>query len=343
MSDVTVQNQRVVLAARPSGVPELAHFRVESVPLAEPGPGQMRLKTLYLSLDPYMRLRMNDGPSYAEPVAIGEAMCGGTVCRVEASRHGQFKDGDLVLAGSGWQQYAISDGVGVSRLGASLAQPSWALGLLGMPGFTAYCGLLKIGEPKAGETVVVGAATGAVGAVVGQLAKILGCRVVGVAGGAHKCRHAVEALGFDACIDHRAPDFAAQLAAACPKGIDIYFENVGGAVLEAVLPLFNDHARMPLCGLIAWYDGENIAAGPDRTPLLLRTALVRRIRIQGFIVIDWYERCYGEFVAAMSGWLAEGRLRYTEQVVDGLAAAPQAFLDLLRGDNFGKVVVRVAA
>lgn len=338
----TEHNQRVVLAQRPDGVPTMAHFRVEDAPLPVPGEGQMRLRTLYLSLDPYMRLRMNDGPSYADPVGVGEPMCGGTVCRVEASRHPRFKDGDLVLAFTGWLRYALSDGTDVNRLDASLPNPSWTLGVLGMPGFTAYYGLMKIGEPKAGETVVVGAATGGVGAVVGQIAKIKGCRAVGIAGGQKKCRHAVEELGFDACIDHHAPDFAEQLAAACPKGIDVYFENVGGAVLQAALPLLNVGARVPLCGLIAWYDGQNVAPGPDRTPALLSTMLVRQIKAQGFVIIDHYERYYGEFLEQMGPWLAQGKVRYTEHRVEGLEQSPQAFIALLRGDNFGKVVVHVS-
>lgn len=343
MSSPAAKSKRVVLAQRPAGAPTLEHFRVEDAAIPEPGPGQMRLKTLYLSLDPYMRLRMNDGPSYAEPVGIGEPMCGGTVCRVETSHHARFKEGDLVLAFTGWQQYALSDGTGVNLLDRAMPSPSWTLGVLGMPGFTAYYGLLKIGEPKAGETVVVGAATGGVGAVVGQIAKLRGCRAVGIAGGAKKCRHAVEELGFDVCIDHHAPDFKQQLKAACPQGIDVYFENVGGAVLEAALPLMNVGARVPLCGLIAWYDGQNVSPGPDRTPALLSTMLVRQIKIQGFVIIDYYERYYGEFLAEMGAWLAQGKLRFTEQVIEGIENAPQAFIDLLRGDNFGKVVVRVSA
>jgi NADPH-dependent curcumin reductase CurA len=338
-----VQNQRVVLASRPAGVPTVEHFRIERTALPEPAEGQMRLRTLYLSLDPYMRLRMNDGPSYAEPVGVGEPMCGGTVCRVEASRHPRFRDGDLVLAFTGWQTYALSDGAGVSRLDSRMPQPSWTLGVLGMPGFTAYFGLMKIGEPVAGETVVVGAATGGVGAVVGQMAKIKGCRAVGIAGGQKKCRYAVEELGFDACIDHQAPDFSQQLAAACPRGIDVYFENVGGAVLEAALPLLNVGARVPLCGLIAWYDGQNISAGPDRSPALLSTMLVRQIKMQGFVIIDYYERYYEEFLAQMGPWIEQGKVRFAEHMVEGLEQSPQAFIDLLRGDNFGKVVVRVSA
>ncbi len=341
MSSGASLNQRVVLAKRPDGTPTMENFRIEEAPVLAPAEGQMRLKTLYLSLDPYMRLRMNEGPSYAEPVAVDEVMCGGTVCRVEESRHSRFKEGDLVLAFTGWQKFALSDGVGVTRLDAAMAKPSWPLGVLGMPSFTAYYGLLKIGDPKPGETVVVAAATGGVGAIVGQIAKIKGCRVIGIAGGVKKCRHAVEQLGFDVCIDHRASDFREQLAAVCANGVDVYFENVGGAVLEAVLPLLNVGARMPLCGLIAWYDGQGSAQGPDRAPALLSTMLVRQIKVQGFVITDQYERHYAEFLGDMSQWLAQGKIQFTEQTVEGLEQAPQAFLSLLRGDNFGKVVVRV--
>ena len=341
MTNTALTNQLVVLAKRPSGAPTLDNFRVEEAPLPLPTSGQMRLKTLYLSLDPYMRLRMNDGASYADPVGVGQAMCGGTVCRVEASQHPGFKDGDLVLAFTGWQKYALSNGVGVNPLDANMPHPSWVLGVLGMPGFTAYFGLLKIGNPKPGETVVVGSATGGVGGVVGQIAKIRGCRAVGIAGGEKKCRYAVEQLGFDVCVDHRAQDFREQLAAACPNGIDVYFENVGGAVLAAALPLLNVGARVPLCGLIAWYDGQGISDGPD-VATLLSTMLVRQIKLQGFVILDYYERYYAEFLTEMGQWLTQGKIHYTEQVAEGLEQAPQAFLNLLRGENFGKVVVHVA-
>lgn len=343
MTDSASSCQRVVLASRPTGAPNTGNFRLEPAPLPEPGDGEMRLRTRYLSLDPYMRWRMNAGASYADPVEIGGVMVGGTVSQVEVSRHPKFKAGDLVLGFTGWQTHALSDGTGINLLDRNMPHPSWALGVLGMPGFTAWYGLLQIGEPKPGETVVVAAATGGVGSVVGQIARLKGCRVVGIAGGERKCEHAVNDLGFDACIDHHAPDFRAKLAAACPAGIDVYFENVGGAVFDAVLPLLNVRARVPLCGLIAWYDSPGNLPGPDRSPALLSALLVRQIKMQGFVIIDYYEQHYGAFLAEMSAWLAQGRIRFTEDVVRGLALAPQAFIGLLRGDNFGKVVVEISA
>ncbi|MDB5767241.1 MAG: Quinone oxidoreductase, partial [Collimonas fungivorans] len=257
----------------------------------------------------------------------------------EASEHADYKAGDLVLSYSGWQDYALSDGKGLTKLDAKLGKPSYALGVLGMPGFTAYMGLLDIGQPQAGETVVVAAATGAVGSVVGQIAKIKGCHVVGIAGGADKCKYAVEELGFDACVDHRAADFPQQLAAACSKGIDVYFENVGGAVFSAVLPLLNLHARVPVCGLIANYNAAGKPEGPDHLPGLMGKLLVRRIKMQGFIIFDYYHR-YQEFFKDMSGWLAAGKIKFREDIVDGLENAPQAFIGLLEGKNFGKLVIR---
>lgn len=335
-------NCRIVLASRPIGAPKPSDFRLEESALAAPTAGQLLLRTLYLSLDPYMRGRMSDAPSYAAPVALGEVMVGGTVSRVEASQHPDFKAGDLVLGYTGWQSHALSDGQGLTKLDAGLSHPSLALGVLGMPGFTAYMGLLDIGQPKAGETVVVGAASGAVGSVVGQIAKLKGCRVVGVAGGADKCRYVAGELGFDECIDHRAADFKQCLAAACPRGIDVYFESVGGAVFDAVLPLLNAKARIPVCGLIAHYNDKALPPGPDRLGLLTRTLLTKRIKMQGFIIFDDYADRYGEFAAQMGAWLKEGRIKYREDVVDGLENAPQALIGLLEGQNFGKLVVRVA-
>ncbi len=288
-----------------------------------------------------MRVRMSDAPSYTEPVSLGETMCGGTVCRVEESRHPGFKPGDLVLAYTGWQDYALSDGVGLMRLDLPASEASRGLGVLGMPGFTAYVGLLDIGQPGPGETVVVAAATGAVGSVVGQIAKLKECRAIGIAGGSEKCDYAVRELGFDACLDHHDPGLATALAAACPRGIDVYYENVGGPVFDAVLPLLTVGARVPLCGLMAYYNAESLPPGPDMTPLLLRAILVKRLKIEGFIIFDHYERRHADFVAAMSGWLQAGLIKYREDVVENLERAPQAFIGLLRGDNFGKLVVRV--
>lgn len=341
MSPRQTTNRRIVLNARPQGAPTPRDFRLEEVPVPAPGEGQVLLRTLYLSLDPYMRGRMSEAPSYAPPLELGEPMVGGTVNRVVASRNPKFREGDLVLGHAGWQDYALSDGSDLAPLG-DMARPSYALSVLGMPGFTAWHGLLKIGEPKPGETVVVAAASGAVGAVVGQIAKLKGARAVGIAGGEAKCRHVVEELGFDACIDRRDPRFAARLAAACPDGIDVYFENVGGPVLDAVLPLLNIGARVPVCGLIAHYNDSDLPPGPNRLPLLMSTLLIRRVRAQGFIILDHYADEFAVFSRDMSEWVAAGKVKLREDVVDGLENAPTAFIGLLEGRNFGKVVVRVA-
>jgi len=337
----TQNNHRIVLASRPVGEPTAENFRLETTPIPPLAAGQVLLRTLYLSLDPYMRGRMSDAKSYAEPVAIDAVMVGATVSRVIRSQHPDFAEGELVLAQGGWQEYTVSDGTGLFKLG-QLAQPSLALGVLGMPGFTGYMGLMDIGQPKAGETVVVAAASGAVGSVVGQVAKLQGCRVVGIAGGAEKCRYVVEELGFDACIDHHAKDMVAQLAAACPAGIDVYFENVGGAVFDAVLPLLNTKARVPLCGLISQYNATEQPVGRDRLSLLMTELLKRRIRMQGFIIFNDYGPRYPEFFQVMSAWLAEGKIKFREDRVQGLAAAPAAFIGLLKGKNFGKLVVQLA-
>ena len=342
MTEKNTINRRIVLNSRPVGAPIADNFRLEEGPVPEPGPGQVLLRTRYLSLDPYMRGRMSDARSYAAAVAIGEVMVGGTVSQVAVSRHPDYQPGDLVLASSGWQEYALSDGSGLTKLDAGMSRPSTALGVLGMPGFTAYMGLLDIGQPQAGETVVVAAASGAVGSVVGQIAKIKGCRAVGIAGGAEKCRFVVDELGFDACVDHRGSDFKQELAAACPQGIDVYFESVGGRVFAAVLPLLNVKARVPLCGLIAHYNETSLPEGPDRLGLLARHMLVKRIKMQGFIIFDDYGPRYGEFQSQMNTWLKEGRIKFREDIVDGLENAPQAFIGLLEGRNFGKLVVRVA-
>ena len=343
MSQSQPSNRRVVLASRPHGAPVEANFRIEQSPIPQPADGQVLLRTVFLSLDPYMRGRMSDAPSYAAPVEVGGVMVGGTVCRVVTSKHPAYKEGDWVLSFNGWQDYAVSDGSDLTPLGATPTHPSYALGIFGMPGFTAYMGLLDIGRPKAGETLVVAAATGPGGATVGQVGKIQGCHVGGVAGGAEKCRHAVEVLGFDACLDHRAPDFAEQLAKACPAGIDIYFENVGGKVFDAVLPLLNTKARVPVCGIVAHYNDTALPAGPDRLPSFMGSILRKRITVQGFIIFDDYAHRYDEFFSEMSSWFAAGRVKYREELVSGLDAAPNAFIGLLEGRNFGKLVVRVGA
>jgi NADPH-dependent curcumin reductase CurA len=335
-------NRQIALRSRPIGAPTAANFELKQTSVSSPAAGQVLLRSLYLSLDPYMRGRMSEAKSYAAPVALGEVMLGATVSRVLSSQHPDYAEGELVLAYSGWQDYAISDGTGLSKLG-SMARPSLALGALGMPGFTAYMGLLDIGLPKAGETVVVAAASGAVGSIVGQIAKLKGCYVVGIAGGADKCRSVVEELGFDVCIDHRSADFKQQLAAACPKGIDVYFENVGGAVFDAVLPLLNAAARIPVCGLIANYNDTALPEGPDRLGLLARTILTKRIKMQGFIIFDDYGHRYPEFFAQMSSWLQAGQIKFREDIVAGLEQAPQAFIGLLEGKNFGKLIVQIAS
>ena len=340
MADSAKVNRCIVLARRPKGAPREEDFRLEKQPPPEAGPGQVLLRTRFLSLDPYMRGRMSDTPSYAPPVALGAPMVGQTVSVVEASNNPSFKVGELVVANVGWQDYGVSDGRDLVRIDAALANPSYALGVLGMPGLTAYVGLLDIGAPKPGETVVVGAATGAVGSVVAQIAKIKGCRVVGVAGGRDKCEFALRTLGFDACLDHRKPDLREQLAAACPSGIDVYFESVGGEVLAAVMPLLNIGARIPVCGLVAWYNLEALPPGGDHTPQFLMTVLRKRLKVQGFIIFDHFRRT-PDFVRDMSAWLREGKVRYREDRVAGLENAPRALMGLLRGENFGKLVVTV--
>ena len=335
-------NRRIILNSRPVGAPTAANFRLEQCDVPVPSKGQVLLRTLYLSLDPYMRGRMSDAPSYAVPIAVGELIEGGTVSRVDASHHPEYEAGDLVLSFSGWQDHSTSDGTGLTKLDAQMPKPSLALGVLGMPGFTAYMGLLDIGQPKAGETVVVAAASGAVGSVVGQIASIKGCRVIGVAGGAEKCRFVVDELGFDACIDRHSDDFANQLKANCPNGIDVYFESVGGAVFDAVLPLLNVSARVPLCGLIAHYNDTALPSGPDRLGLLTRTILTKRLKVQGFIIFADYGDQFGEFFGQMSEWVAAGKIEFREDIVDGLENAPAAFIGLLEGENFGKLLIRVA-
>lgn len=334
-------NRRLVLAERPVGKPGLQHFRVERLPIPAPAPGEILLKTEYLSLDPYMRGRMNANAGYAEPVAIGGLMVGQTISRVTVSQHPDFAVGDRVVADAGWQDWLLSDGRGLRKLDPSMTQPTLALSALGMPGLTAYVGLLDIGQPKPGETVVVAAAAGPVGSAVGQIAKLKGCRVVGIAGGDEKCQMAVEQFGFDACVSHHDDELPRLLAEACPAGIDIYFENTGGAAFEAALPLFNDHARMPLCGQVAWANATSLPAGYDLTPRVMRVFLHRRVRLQGFIVTDHFDSRFDAFLADMSGWVADGRVKVVEDIIDGLEHAPGALSGLLSGYNLGKLLIRV--
>ena len=338
---MTVVNRRIVLASRPHGEPKPEHFRMEENRVNALREGEILLRTRWLSLDPYMRGRMSAAKSYAKPVEIGEVMVGQTVSAVEASNHPDFAVGDLVLSPAGWQDYFVSDGQGLQKLDPAEAPPSAFLGALGMPGMTAYAGLLEIGRPRAGETVAVAAAAGPVGSMVGQIARIKGARAVGIAGGPEKCAYLTDTLGFDAAVDHHAPDFPEALARACPNGIDVYFENVGGAVFDAVLPLLNDFARVPVCGLVSGYNMSELPPGPDRSPMLMRNVLTKRLTLRGFIVWDFAE-LHGSFVRDVGGWLKAGRVKAREDVVEGLESAPAAFIGMLKGANFGKLVVKVS-
>jgi len=330
------KNRQIVLKSRPVGMPTVEDFAMVDSPVPEPGDREVLSRALWLSLDPYMRGRMSDQRSYASPVPLGGVMVARTVSRVIESRDPGFAPGDVVLGPGGWQDYAALPAASLRKLDPAAAPVSTALGVLGMPGLTAYVGLLDIGRPREGETVVVSAASGAVGSVVGQIARIKGCRVVGVAGGPAKCRYVVEELGFDACADHRAPGLGEALAQACPKGVDVYFENVGGAVQQAVWPLLNDFARVPVCGLIAQYNDPEPRPGPN-----LSSVLTKRLTVRGFIVSDHSDR-WDAFYRDMSAWVQEGRIKYREDVVEGLERAPEAFIGLLQGRNFGKLLVRVS-
>ena len=333
------QGKRIVLASRPVGEPKPSDFRVEEYPVPAPGEGQVLLRTIWLSLDPYMRGRMSDTASYAAPVPVGGVMEGGTVSEVIASNNAAFKRGEIVLSRAGWQTHALSDGHGLSKIDPKLAPISTAVGVLGMPGMTAYFGLLEIGKPQPGETVVVAAASGAVGSAAGQIAKIKGARVVGIAGGKEKCDYVKSELGFDDCLDHRDTNLAAKLKDACPKGIDVYFENVGGAVFDAVFPLLNTFARVPVCGLIAHYN-DTEAKPPKWASSLMFAILVKRLTFRGFIVTDFAAR-HADFLRDVSQWVREGKVKYKEFVTEGLDSAPGAFMGLLKGANFGKQLVRV--
>jgi len=329
-------NRRVLLKSRPPGEPRPSDFEIAEGPIPKPSDGEILCRTIWLSLDPYMRGRMKDVRSYAAPVEIGGVMVGGTVSEVIESKHPSLRPGDLVVGMDGWQQYASSAPTGLRPIDRSVAPISTALGVLGMPGLTAYVGLLDIGRPVAGETVVVSAASGAVGSVVGQIARLKGCRAVGIAGSPTKCGYVVNELGFDAAVDYRRDGFAEALRDACPNGIDVYFDNVAGPVLEAVLRQINRGARIPLCGLISQYNATEPPRGPNLAPLLTNRGLIR-----GFLVFDHFDR-FGAFVNEVGAWVRNGELRYREDIVDGLDAAPQAFIGLLEGRNFGKLLVRVS-
>ena len=328
-------NRQIVLRSRPVGMPRPADFDLVESPIPAPKDGEILSRTIYLSLDPYMRGRISGARSYAQSVEPGQVIVGGTVGLVLESKHPGLAKGDIVLGHDGWQSHAVAKGAAVRKLDPRQAPVSTALGVLGMPGMTAYVGLLDIGQPRPGETVVVSAASGAVGSAVGQIARIKGARAVGIAGSQDKCDYVVRELGFDACVSYKKGDLLASLKEACPNGIDVYFENVGGDVLRAVMHLLNMNARIPLCGLISEYNATETVPGPNLRPLLFN-----RVLVKGFIVSDHLARM-GEFLKDCGGWVREGRLKYREDVVTGLDRAPEAFIGLLQGKNFGKLLVRV--
>ncbi len=336
------QNTRILLASRPVGEPTAANFHIETQDVTPPVEGEVVLETIYLSLDPYMRGRMSDAKSYAAPVGIGDVMEGGTVSRVVESRHPDFAAGEFVLSHCGWQSYAVvPGGRHLRKLDPKQAPISTAVGVLGMPGFTAYAGLLAIGKPQAGETVAVAAATGPVGSMVGQIAKLKGAHTVGIAGGPEKVAFLRE-LGFDEALDHRSPQMAADLKSVTPDGIDVYFENVGGRVWEAVLPRLNTYARVPVCGLVAHYNDTQAAAGPDQMPRLMSAVLTKSLTLRGFIQNEFAKDHYRQFHQDVSSWIADGKINYREDIVKGLNNAPEAFNGLLTGRNFGKLLIEVA-
>jgi NADPH-dependent curcumin reductase CurA len=332
---MATMNRQVLLASRPKGAVTEDNFRIVEAAVGKPGPGEVLVRNEWLSLDPYMRGRMSDAKSYAKSVEIGEVMVGQTVGEVVESQDTKLKAGDKVLTTLGWQLYGIASASELTRIDAERAPASYYLGILGMPGITAWFGLSEIGQPQPGETVVVSAASGAVGSVVGQLAMIKGCRAVGIAGGRAKCDYVVNELGFDACVDHKAGNLLADLREQCPKGVDVDFENVGGAILDTVLRVMNLRSRIVLCGLIADYNATE-AYGYK----MLRSVLVNRIRMQGMIVFDWKDR-YDEALKGLSGYLAEGKLKCRESIVDGIDNAPKGLIALLKGDNFGKQLVKL--
>ncbi|MBL8177956.1 MAG: NADP-dependent oxidoreductase [Bryobacterales bacterium] len=330
-------NNRIVLAARPQGFPKDSDFRLEQTPVPSPADGEILVAVRWLSVDPYMRGRMNETRSYADPVKLGDVMVGGAAGRVLESRNAKFAAGDYVMGMFGWQEYAVSDGQGVRKLDPSIAPVSTSLGVLGMPGLTAYFGLLTVGQPKPGETVLVSGAAGAVGSYVGQIARIHGCRVVGIAGSDEKTRWLKEDLGFDAVLNYRSTsDYRQALAALCPNGIDVYFDNVGGAITDAAFTLLNPRARVPICGQISQYNAEK----PEMGPRLLSLVLVRQVKVEGFLVFQFADR-YAEGLQKLTEWVRAGQLKYKETVTDGIENAPQAFLSMLAGGNTGKQLVRI--
>ena len=335
---MTSINRALVLEDYPSGAPEAHHFRLIETPVPEPAPGEALVRSIYLSVDPYMRGRLRPGPSYAEPQKIGEVMIGEVVGEIVASRHSRFAAGDLVTADVGWQTHGVVQGHGLRKLDPGAAPISTALGVLGMPGLTAYFGTLEVLQPRPGDTLVVNAASGAVGAVVGQIARIGGCRVVGIAGSDDKCAYITAELGFDHAINHRTTnDMSGALADACPHGIDCYFDNVGGPITDAAIENLALGARVAICGQIAQYNDTEVAMGPRN----LRHFLVKRASLKGLLVFDWRDR-YQEGLARLQRWVQSGEIRYREDIVDGLEKAPDAFAGLMEGRNFGKQLVRVS-
>ena len=334
-------NHRILLARRPHGEPVAADFQHDVTPVPSPGSGEALLRTLHVSLDPYVRGRMNDARSYAAPMQLGDVIVGGTVSEVVESADGSLSPGDLVLGYGGWQEFSVERVSGLRRLDPAAAPVTTALGVLGMPGFTAYAGLLAIGRPQPGETVAVAAAAGPVGSAVAQIARLRGARAVAIAGGEEKTA-LLRGFGVDAALDHRAPDLPGRLAAAAPDGIDVYFENVGGAVWDAVLPLLNEFARVPVCGLAASYNATSLPEGPDRSGALMGQVLSRSLTLRGFIQREFVPTMFEDFLRDMGDWVAAGEVQYREDVTEGLDRAPKAFVGMLRGENLGKALITIA-
>ncbi len=331
-------NRKFTLAARPVGMPKMSDFKLVEEPVKAACDGEIVVRALFISVDPYMRGRMNDAKSYAAPMAIGGTMVGGVVGQVIESKNPKFKPGDIVQGEFGWQEYAVSDGKGIRKIDPSIAPISTSIGVLGMPGLTAYFGLLEIGQPKAGETVVVSGAAGAVGMVVGQIAKIKGCRVVGIAGSDDKVRYLIDELGFDGAFNYKSTkNYVEKLKELCPNGIDVYFDNVGGEITDAVVPLLNVKGRMSICGQISQYNLEK----PETGPRWLWAMIVKQARVEGFLVFQFFDK-FAPAAAEMAGWIKEGKLKYREDIVEGFENLPQAFIGMLEGDNTGKRLVKVS-
>lgn len=335
---MATMNRQVTLASRPVGMVSESNFQFVESPVPTPADGQVLLKIRYLSVDPYMRGRMSDRASYAPPVGLGEVMCGGTVAEVAESKNPRFSPGDIVESYSGWQQYAVDDGKMLRKIDPSLAPLTTALGILGMPGLTAYFGLLEVGQPKPGETVVISGAAGAVGSAVGQIAKIIGCRAVGVAGSDEKVRVLTEEYGFDGAFNYKTtPNYAAKLKELCPEGVDVYFDNVGGSITDAVFANLNTKARIAICGQISMYNADKADVGPR----LFSQLLVKTAKAEGFLVYQFFDRAK-EGLTQLGEWLWEGKLKYHENIVEGIDNAPRAFIGLFLGENLGKQLVKIS-